>query len=314
MNLDSLLIDKLATLGRVMGLESLREQIIESKLLTARVLINQMKSAGTLACISDAEFKVFSQFGDDGIIQYLIQQIGIPADRHTFIEFGVQDYQESNTRFLLMNDNWRGLILDGDQVNMDKVIKGGDYWRHDLTAVAAFIDRDNVNDLFSSHGFTGEIGLLSIDIDGNDYWVWERIEAVNPMIVVAEYNSTFGARHAVTVPYDPTFQRTQAHFSNLYWGASLKALCELAKQKGYAFVGSNSAGNNAYFVRLDKLAALKPLDSEQGFVAARFRESRNSAGGLTYLSGDARLREIHELPIHDLDTRRLCSIKELFHL
>lgn len=314
MNLDSLLVDKFATLGRVMGLEGLREQIIESKLLTARVLINQMKSAGTLARISDAEFKVFSQFGDDGIIQYLIQQIGIPADRQTFIEFGVQDYQESNTRFLLMNDNWRGLIIDGDQANMDKVIQGSDYWRFDLTAVAAFIDRDNVNNLFSSHGFSGEIGLLSIDIDGNDYWVWERIEIVNPIIVVAEYNSTFGGRHAVTIPYDSTFQRNRAHYSYLYWGASLKALCQLAHRKGYAFVGSNSAGNNAYFVRLDKLADLQPLESERGYVPARFRESRNSAGELTYLSGEARLREIRELPLHNLDTGRLCSIEELFHL
>lgn len=312
MNLDRLLIDKLATLGRVMGLESLREQIIESKLLTARVLIKQMKSAGTLACISDAEFKVFSQFGDDGIIQYLIQQIGIPADRHTFIEFGVQDYQESNTRFLLMNDNWRGLILDGDQVNMDKVIQGGDYWRHDLTAVAAFIDRDNVNDLFSSHGFTGEIGLLSIDIDGNDYWVWERIEAVNPMIVVAEYNSTFGAQHAVTIPYDPAFQRNSAHYSNLYWGASLKALCLLAQRKGYAFVGSNSAGNNAYFVRSDKLGCIKPISVEEGYVDARFRESRNAKGDLTYLRGSARLQEISDMEVFDIERAAVIRIADLY--
>lgn len=312
MNLDSLLIDKLATLGRVMGLEGLREQIIESKLLTARVLINQIRSAGTLARIADAEFKVFSQFGDDGIIQYLVQQIGIPHDRQTFIEFGVQDYQESNTRFLLMNDNWRGLILDGDQANMDKAIQGSDYWRHDLTAVAAFIDRDNVNDLFVSHGFSGEIGLLSIDIDGNDYWVWERIEAVNPMIVVAEYNSTFGARHAVTIPYDPTFQRSRAHYSNLYWGASLKALCLLAERKGYAFVGSNSAGNNAYFVRLDKLGCIKPISVEEGYVDARFRESRNAKGDLTYLRGSARLQEISDMEVFDIERAAVIRIADLY--
>jgi hypothetical protein len=311
MNLDSLLIDKLATLRRVMGLEGLREQIIESKLLTARVLINQIRAAGTLARISDAEFKVFSQFGDDGIIQYLIQQIGIPPDRQTFIEFGVQDYQESNTRFLLMNDNWRGLILDGDQANIDKVVQGSDYWRHDLTAVAAFIDRDNVNDLFVSHGYAGEIGLLSIDIDGNDYWVWERIEAVNPMIVVAEYNSTFGAYHAVTVPYDPTFQRSRAHYSNLYWGASLKALCLLAQRKGYTFVGSNSAGNNAYFVRSDKLGCIKPISVEEGYVDARFRESRNSAGKLTFLTGDERLKEIGEMLVYDLERETLRPVGDL---
>jgi hypothetical protein len=312
MNLDSLLIDKLATLGRVMGLESLREQIVESKLLTARVLINQMKSAGRLPRLADAEFKVFSQFGDDGIIQYLVQQTGIPADRQTFVEFGVQDYQESNTRFLLVNDNWRGLILDGSQTNMDKVIQGGDYWRHDLTAVAAFIDRDNVNALFSSHGFSGEIGLLSIDIDGNDYWVWERIEIVSPIVVVAEYNSTFGARHAVTVPYDPVFERNRAHYSNLYWGASLKALCLLAQRKGYAFVGSNSAGNNAYFVRLDKLGRIKPISVEEGYVDAKFRESRNANGDLTYLRGSARLQEISDMGVFDIERAAVIRIADLY--
>ena len=310
--LGNLLIDKLVTLGRVMGLEGLRDQIIESKLLTARVLINQMKSAGRLERIADAEFKVFSQFGDDGIIQYLVHQIGMSADLQTFIEFGVQDYQESNTRFLLMNDNWRGLILDGSKSNMDKVMQGSDYWRYDLTAVTAFIDRDNINDLFIRHGFTGEIGLLSIDIDGNDYWVWERIEVVNPMIVVAEYNSTFGHQYAVTIPYDATFQRTRAHYSNLYWGASLKAFCLLAERKGYAFVGSNSAGNNAYFVRLDKLANIRPLDVEQGYVAARFRESRNAGGDLTYLGSNARLQEISDMKVFDIEHAAVIRIADLY--
>lgn len=310
--LRNLLIEKLATLGRVMGLEGLRDQIIESKLLTARVLINQMKLAGPLERIADAEFKVFSQFGDDGIIQYLVHQIGMSGDLQTFIEFGVQDYQESNTRFLLMNDNWRGLILDGSKSNMDKVMQGSDYWRYDLTTVTAFIDRDNINDLFIRHGFTGEIGLLSIDIDGNDYWVWERIEAVNPMIVVAEYNSTFGAQYAVTIPYDATFQRSRAHYSNLYWGASLKAFCLLAERKGYTFVGSNSAGNNAYFVRLDKLANIKPLDIEQGYVSARFRESRNAEGDLTYLGSAARLQEISDMDVFDIEHAATVRIADLY--
>jgi hypothetical protein len=271
-----------------------------------------MKLLGLLGRIADAEFKVFSQFGDDGIIQYLIHQIGIPPDCQTFIEFGVQNYQESNTRFLLMNDNWRGLILDGDKANVEQIVRSGDYWRYDLTAVAAFIDRDNVNDLFVRYGLTGEIGLLSIDIDGNDYWVWERIEVVDPIIVVAEYNSTFGAQHAVTIPYDPTFQRSRAHYSNLYWGASLKAFCLLAERKGYAFVGSNGAGNNAYFVRLDKLGRLKPVSASEGYMAARFRESRNKEGHLTYLNGGARLREVSNMHVFDVERSETIRIADLY--
>ena len=312
MGIGSILRRKLASIGRALFAHELLEQVIDSKLLSAKLLINQMKLGGVLTRISDAEFKVFSQFGDDGIIQYLIHQIDIPRDKQIFIEFGVQNYQESNTRFLLLNDNWRGLILDGDKANMDFVIQSADYWRYDLTAAAAFIDRDNVNDLFQQHGFGGEIGLLSIDIDGNDYWVWERVEAVNPMIVVAEYNSTFGAHYAVTIPYDPTFQRGHAHHSNLYWGASLKALCLLAERKGYAFVGSNSAGNNAYFVRLDKLASVRALDAGQGYVAARFRESRNLKGELTYLGGSARLQEISNMEVFDIERATVTRIADLY--
>jgi hypothetical protein len=290
----------------------LREQIVESKLLAARLLIKQMKAEGLLPRLADAEFKVFSQFGDDGIIQYLLQQVDLPEDKRRFIEFGVQDYQESNTRFLLMNDNWRGLILDGSASNISKVVADAQFWRHDLTAVAAFIDRDNVNDLFSRNGFEGEIGLLSVDIDGNDYWVWEAINIVNPMIVVCEYNSVFGPEHAVTVPYDPTFQRGDAHYSNLYWGASLQALCSLAKRRGYAFVGCNSAGNNAYFVRQDKLGKLRPLECAEGYVEAKFRESRNRNGELTYLPAAERLREIAQMIVFDVERQAAVSISEVY--
>ena len=125
--------------------------------------------------------KVFSQFGDDGIIQYLIQHLQVQPQ--SFVEFGVENYSEANTRFLLLNDNWRGLVLDGSEDSLEALRSEDIYWRHDLTAVAAFIDRDNINGLLARNGFSGRLGLLSIDIDGNDYWVWERIDCVTPSLV-----------------------------------------------------------------------------------------------------------------------------------
>lgn len=312
MSLKNWFIKQLQACARVAGISELREQVVEAKLLSARLLIRQMRAEGVLPRLADAEFKVFSQFGDDGIIQYLLQQVDIPEGSRKFIEFGVQDYQESNTRFLLMNDNWSGLILDGSSANIAKVVADAQFWRHDLTAVAAFIDRDNVNDLFSRNGYKGEIGLLSVDIDGNDYWVWESIEVVNPIIVVCEYNSVFGAEHAVTIPYDPVFQRSAAHYSNLYWGVSLNALFLLASRRGYAFVGCNSAGNNAYFVRRDKLGSLRPLECAEGYVEARFRESRNREGELTYLPAGKRLSEIAQMPVFDVGRQSVALISEIF--
>jgi hypothetical protein len=295
-------------MGRGLGIQDLYREIDAAKMLTAHVLIDHMTMQGVVNSIQEAEFKVFSQFGDDGIIQFLIRHVGIRPENRSFIEFGVENYEEANTRFLLMNNNWRGLILDGDPGNIAHVKASEYYWKHDLTAVAAFIDRESVNDLFVRYGFAGEMGLLSIDIDGNDYWVWERIEVVKPVIVVVEYNSIFGARHAVTIPYSPTFHRLRAHYSNLYWGCSLKALCLLAQRKGYTFIGCNSAGNNAYFVQKERLGPLKGLSAEEGYVPSRFRESRSQAGELTFVSGQDRLRVIQEMEVFDVERNQLIKI------
>jgi len=290
----------------------IREQNNISRLLLGKQLANQVRQHGIYEDIHDAEFKIFSQFGDDGILQYLIQQT--QPEHHTFIEFGVQDYSEANTRFLLVNDNWRGLIMDGNAQAMSALRNDDLYWRHDLTAVGAFITLENVNQLFRDNSFSGEIGLLSVDIDGNDYWVWEAVNSVNPVIVTMEYNSVFGAEHAITVPYDPVFHRAKAHYSNLYWGASLKALCNLADKKGYAFVGCNSNGNNAHFVRKDKVGKIPVKSAEQGYVESRFRESRNVNGNLSFLRGEERIAAIKDMRVVDVQTNMPVYLHDLFNL
>ena len=256
------------------------------KTLLAKILIENIKNKRSVNNLAEVEFKVFSQFGEDGIIQYLVNNI--PIKNKIFIEFGVQNYKESNTRFLLINNNWRGLLIDSDGKSIDFIKNDGIYWQHDIKAVCKFITRENINSIFSSNGFEGDIGLLSIDIDGNDYWIWESIEAVNPRIVICEYNSIFGCKDAVTIPYEPNFNRTKAHFSNLYFGASLPALCYLANKKGYIFIGCNNAGNDAFFVRKDLAGYFKELTPENGYVYSNIREARDRMGKLTYISGESR--------------------------
>jgi hypothetical protein len=280
----------------------LEETALKTAHLTARLLAEQTRARGVLPTLADAEFQVYSQWGDDGIIQYLVNQVAVAPAERAFIEFGVQDYREANTRFLLANNNWRGLVLDDNPANVAIIRRDPVFWQHQLTAVAAFVTADNVNALFAEHGFAGDVGLLHIDIDGNDYWVWKALEVARPVIAVLEYNAVFGPDHALTVPYDPAFDRSRAHYSNLFFGASLAALCDLADEKGYAFVGCNSAGNNAYFVRRDRLGALRALSAREGFVDAAFRESVGRDGRSTYLSGAARQREIRGCTAYD--TRR----------
>ena len=126
------LIKKLSSMIDVLGLRVVKQQLLEAKLLSAQILINQMKLLPPIKKLADVEFKVFSQFGDDGILQYLIHYLDIPQRLQTFVEFGVESYEESNTRFLLMNNNWRGLIMDGSESNIQIVHRSSYFWRHSL--------------------------------------------------------------------------------------------------------------------------------------------------------------------------------------
>lgn len=292
-------------------LDGLRTDVVDAKMLAAKALVRQMVVGSAASEFEDVEFRVFSQFGEDGIIQYLIRRSRVPFDLRTFIEFGVENYEEANTRFLLLNDNWRGLVMDSSETHVAAVRNSTLYWKHDLTARCALIDRDNIDGLIAAAGFAGAVGLLSVDIDGNDYWVWERISAIEPIIVIVEYNSLFGASRAVAVPYDASFDRERAHYSRLYWGCSLPALEALARRKGYALVGSNSAGNNAFFVRNDHLNGQPALTAAQAYREARYRESRDRAGRLNFLSGWQRLQEIAELPLFDVERNETVRVGDL---
>ena len=191
-------------------------------------------------------YKVYSQNDEDGIIQEIFRRIGTTDKR--FIEFGVQNGLESNCHYLL-HKGWSGLWIEGSAKYVEEihsrfrpVIKSGQ-----LKVRNAFITRDNINDLFMSEGFSGEIDLLSIDIDGNDYYIWQAVSAVKPRVVIIEYNGKF----------PPDLEWKQAYNSHHIWdgsdwqGASLKAYELLGRKLGYQLVGTNLNGVNAFFVRQD---------------------------------------------------------------
>ncbi|MCI5057619.1 MAG: hypothetical protein MRY83_16010 [Flavobacteriales bacterium] len=279
------------------------------KMLQAKALVDQL---GHCKDIFHSEFKVFSQWGDDGIIQYLIRHLNLSDE--SFIEFGVEDYSESNTKFLLMNNNWRGLIIDGSTKYMERVRSNRIYWKYDLTAVDSFITKENINDIFKQNGFAGKLGILSIDIDGNDYWVWECIDSVDPDIVITEYNSVFGDKLAISVPYSADFVRSNHHHSGLYWGASANALLTLANQKGYALVAGNQNGNNLFFVKKELLNDRVPeRQLSECYFESKFRESRDESGNLTFVSGKDRLKIIHNTEVVDVKTGSQKKIADLIN-
>ncbi|TNF91529.1 MAG: hypothetical protein EP297_15740 [Gammaproteobacteria bacterium] len=276
----------------------------QQSLMLGRLLSENIRTRKRIASLNEVEFKVFSQWGDDGIIQWLANNLDFP--NKTFVEFGVENYRESNTRFLMMNNNWSGLVMDGSESNVSQIINSEYYWKYTLSAKSAFIDKDNINNLLSSSELHEDVGILHIDLDGNDYWIWKEIRAISPIVVIMEYNSVFGIDRSITIPYEKDFYRTKAHYSNMYYGASLRALHQLSTEKGYSFIGCNSAGNNAYFVRKDKLNdSVREISLENGYVLSRFRDSRNEKGELTYLTDQNRLEAIRGMPVLNIETNKI---------
>jgi len=297
------------------GLSELQRAQIDPLRLEVGALLSKQNSGRTFSSLREAEFTVFSQAGEDGIIQYLIQRV--PIEGETFVEIGVGDYREANTRFLAMHDYWGGLIIDAEDGHRRFVRQAGLDVVRQIDARTALVTRDNVNALLRAAGVTGDIGLLSVDIDGIDYWVIEALEAIRPRIIVAEYNTLFGTEASVTVPYDARFDRFASHYSNGYFGASIRALTGLAERKGYALVGGNTFGTNVFFVREDLVerSGLRPVAPEIAWAPARFQESRGPTGGFTFIRDPReRLSLIRHLPVRDLEAPRTVSVGERFQV
>jgi hypothetical protein len=222
-------------------------------------------------------FKVCSQYDEDGIIQEIFNRIGLGA--RTFVEFGVENGLENNTLKLLL-EGWSGLWIEGSesfvsQINAKfrDVVSDGR-----LQVKAAFVDRDNINSVIGAY-FTGEIDLLSIDIDGNDIYILDVIEVISPRVIIVEYNGKFPPPMNVAQRYNPEHRWKGTD----YGGSSLAAITKVAVRRGYSLVGCGIVGVNAFFVRNDLLGDKfqAPFTSENHYQPARYFLWQ------TYVSGHA---------------------------
>lgn len=286
-----------------MRLEGLSAAQATTAVLLGQLLAESHRRRSPFAHLTEAEFRVFSQFGEDGIIQYLVSQVPVPDP--VFVEIGVGDYGEANTRYLLVANKWRGLVIEGTTEDVQAIWRSDLSWRCRLSALAAFVTAENVNALIESAGFAGDIGLLSLDIDGNEYWLWNSLTAIRPRIVVCEFNKLFGHELAVTIPYDENFVAHRAHPSRLYAGASLSALCVVAARQGYSLVGSTSEGVNAFFVRDDVRGSLARISPRECFALIT-PPCRADVWG----SGSG-LQAIGHLPVLDVESGVVTAIREL---
>lgn len=234
--------------------------------------------------LAQKEFKVYSQSGEDGLLLYIFSQIG--ATNHYFAEVGCGDGRTCNTANLSQNFNWQGILIDYFAKNIE--IARACYQNKPVKVVKAFVTKENINQVLTESGAPGEIDLLTIDIDGNDYWLWQAINAVKPRVVMMEYNASLGFE-PVTIKYEPDFLRYRKHSSGWYHGASLSALNKLAENKGYVLIGCSQSGVNAFFVRRDVLGSLPTMTPEEAFYPHSSRIQKMSA--------QAQLETIKHLPL-----------------
>ncbi len=297
---------------RILATNTVGSQTMEDiQFLLGQIRANQSPHNKPIRDLGEVEFKVFSQWGEDGIIEWLVAHL--PHIPRIFVEFGIEDFHEANCRFLLQNRGWKGLVMDGTEGNITALNQRPIIWQYDLSAAMAFVTAENIDSLLEKCGFTGSIGILSIDIDGNDYWVWDKISVVDPAIVICEMNGVLGDSYPVTIPYNPHFERLKAHYSGQYFGASIGALRHLGKKKGYTFLGTNSRGINAFFVRDDLAQALLPLIENCRAYPSLHRDSRDADGNLTFLSGRQRFETIKDMAVVDVvtgETIRLADLPE----
>lgn len=222
----------------------------------------------------DVEFRAYSQFNEDGILLYIFSVIGTTNKKCVEICGGGG---LDNTTNLIINHGWNGLFFDGNQ---RKISKGQQFYAGCVDVSMnlpvlqhAWVSAENINNLLERNGYTGEIDLLSLDMDGIDYWVWKSIESINPRVVVLEYNHALGPDVSVTAPNKEDFvwrgnkvslqryrwskaiqtlrRKEIANRTDHYYGASLAAFAKLGKQKGYRLVGCESCEINAFFIRED---------------------------------------------------------------
>ena len=253
-------------------------------------------------------FSVFSRYDEDGLINILIN--GFDNIPKNFIEFGVDDFTEANCRFLTETLQWKGAVFEGNKKAFNRMIAKDFYWKKNLLIYNSFLNVDNIQNTLSKSNFKNNLGILSVDVDGNDWYLLEKSLIFNPLIVVVEYNSLFGNKYPVSIPYNANFNRTKAHKSSLYYGASLKAFDYLLSDRGYKLVGTNAGGNNAFFVKEDRFKFKNFItDSETAFKKCIFNESRIEK--INVKDTKSFPEDLLELPLQLVDSNKKIKLREI---
>jgi hypothetical protein len=215
-------------------------------------------ASGQFPDLKTTGLKAFSQFEEDGILLAIFAAIGNGTKR--FVDIGAHDGVNSNCANWALNFGWHGVFIDGDAAALARgrhfYGRYPDPFSFPPVFVQAHITPQNINALIQNAGFEGDIDLVSLDLDGSDYWIWQALTVVRPRVVVFETHVEFGL-HNIVVPYKAVGKNRHP----LYHGASPMAVSLLAAQKGYRLVAANDLGHNHIYLRNDLLNDLIPTIS-----------------------------------------------------
>jgi hypothetical protein len=221
--------------------------------------------AGRTPKLHETGFRCFSQFEEDGLILFIMATLDI--QNGVFLDLGSGDGINSNCANLALNFGWRGTFIDGSESNIARgrafYERHPDTWAYPPTFVCAMITRENINQLLTEASVPPEIDFMSIDIDGNDYWIWDAITVTSPKVIIIETHTEFGFNNIV-VPYDKDYVYPGKHPA--YHGASPVAMEKLARRKGYRLVGANRLGFNTIYIR-GGLASMLPSVSVESILS-----------------------------------------------
>jgi len=229
--------------------------------------------------INEHEYSIYSQFGQNGILAWIFSKIQ-PKSK-TFIEIGCGSGRQCNSAYFILDFGWKGLLVDGSEVNIREAREFFKYlmpWRQfeKLQIEQHFVTRENINDIIAKRDEKLSPDLLCIDVDGNDYWVWEQISAINPSVVVVEYNATYGSEEPLVTPYNAEFDAYKEHPLGLYHGASILALQKLGKKKGYILLGCDSNGADAFFVKKEFAHLFTEVSAKEAFYENQHKAKRGT--------------------------------------
>jgi len=224
------------------------------------VLKNQYKimkaiSPSCLPQLSEVGFSAYSQFEEDGILLYIFSIIG--EGRKRVVEICAGSGMECMATNLIINHGWEGLLFDGSEDNVrigqEFFSKNKATFLHPTRFCQNWITSENINELIRSNGFSGEVDLLSLDIDGNDYWILKAIEVISPRVIICETNNVIPSELALTIPYDAEFNYLNSPKEKKdFVGVSLLAMEKLCKSKGYRLIGAHKYGFNVIFMKNSK--------------------------------------------------------------